>query len=647
MPVETRCFSNSSDVWSTRDDTMCITVRPAGRAGHGSAFDSDRNIVWVFGGYTTYYPYLSTDGLGSGFGVSSVGTGGFTPYPSYDYFRNDLWYYNLTDYRWYEVLVDDDASIPDARMDMVFLLIGDILFVHGGFSDNYIYGDTWYFNITVGQWLQKTTFVRPTYPASCTDDFKFIEANNCTELLFPRVLERDSITPYDILPYSQQPYYWPDSSFGPYYGIVSKDFAATHRNKSHYTGDGGSLNLSLAAEGTPIFPYAATGVMQYAKPFSFPYNATHNATLVASCMSVFGEPTRGRTLDGKYGRASSAVIVPQPRPRKPGWDGCRDRADGRSDLPAGLQYVQPLPRYGHRAIYNPNTTEIIMYGGMAYHSEQPKSLTTSYSQGVLNDMWYYNFNHCVNNCSFNGDCYFGFCFCYVGFYGVDCSNMSCPGTFCYYNYTTNEQVSTPRGASVVTVCSLMLTVLVVLVDLYTRLPCRLLAHRRRHVRARHREAAVHVGEARRKQRHLQRLRHVDVRSSVHHGGLQREGLPIQLLVQRVVFGGVSSVAVQLPAGVLRRVLSEPDVSEQLLVPQRRLQHHVGSVRVQHGVQSVQQLAQLPTVGRRGLLVHLAVPGRAATLATVGSGVRGVGGLGDDGTGGGVGGTGIVSGGHGG
>lgn len=444
MPVLQRCYQNASDVWSTRNDISCITIRPAGRAGHGSAFDSRRNIVWIFGGYTTYYPYLSTDGTGSGFGVSSVGTGGFTPYPSYDYFRNDLWYYNLTDNLWYEVLVTDAdlAPIPDPRMEMVFLLIDDLLFVHGGFSDNYIYGDTWYFNITSSRWLQKTTFVRPIYPPSCTDDFKFIEENNCTELMFPRALERDGSPPYDILPYGQQRYYWPDSNFGPYYGIVSKDFAETHRNRSFYTGEGGSLNLSLAAEGTPIFPYAATGVMQYAKPFIYPFNATHNATLVASCMSVFGEPTRGRVLDGLFGRASSPVIVPQPRPRKPGWDGCRDRADGRQDLPAGLQYVQPQPRYGHRAIYNRNTTEIIMYGGMAYETEQAKSLKTSYPQSVRDDMWYYNFNHCANNCSFNGDCYFGFCFCYVGFYGVDCSNMSCPGTFCHYNYSTNEQICT-------------------------------------------------------------------------------------------------------------------------------------------------------------------------------------------------------------
>lgn len=49
-----------------RNDIACTTIKPTGRAGHGSAFDDDRNCVWIFGGYTTYYPYLSTDGAGSG-----------------------------------------------------------------------------------------------------------------------------------------------------------------------------------------------------------------------------------------------------------------------------------------------------------------------------------------------------------------------------------------------------------------------------------------------------------------------------------------------------------------------------------------------------------------------------------------------------
>lgn len=344
----------------------------------------------------------------------------------------------------------------------------------GGFADNYIFDDTWYFNITTGRWLQKKKsvlrlviiynlnltfvptfrFVRPIYPESCTDDFEYIAENDCVNMSWPRSLERnryamqlqhkkmqinfwfllcDRFYPFNILPYYQQKYYWPDPNNGPYYGILPKGTSeSTDLEALEYS--------NLAPVGTPLFPYAATGPMQYAKPFFFSFNSTHNATLVESCTSVFGEPTRGKVLDGLFGRASSPVLIAQPRPRRPGWDGCRDRYDGSTDLENALQYVQPLPRYSHRAIFIPNTSEIIMYGGMAYTQFEARSIRTTYASSVLSDMWYYSLNHCSNNCSSNGDCFFGFCICYTGYYGEDCSNISCPGTYCYYEEHTFEQI---------------------------------------------------------------------------------------------------------------------------------------------------------------------------------------------------------------
>eukprot|EP00981_Chlorochromonas_danica_P008064 scaffold1949_cov176-Ochromonas_danica.AAC.7 len=432
-----QCYSDPGLSWSSRNDIACVTVKPTGRAGHGSAFDSEHDIIWIFGGYTSYYPYLSTDGIGSGAGVSSVGSGGFIPYPGYDYFRNDLWYYNLSSSLWTEVVPPDDSPVPDGRVDMVFLLLEDnIIFMHGGYSDNYIYGDTWYFNITSSRWLEKTHFVHPIYPSNCTDDWEYIAANNCTSLVWPKELERESDYPYSILPYSQQPYYWPktDSSFAPYFGIFDKSWS-TKTNKS-LSWD------NQAASGTPVVPYAATGPLQSVLHFVYELNSTHNATIYEYCTSVYAEPTRGTTLDGKYGRANASIFIAQPRRQRPGWDGCRDRADDRTDLTATLQYKQPLPRHSHRAIFYPNTSEILFYGGMAYLEEQPISgrLNHTYSSSVSSEMWYYNLYHCVNNCSNHGYCYYGYCYCDVGYYGLDCSNTSCPGTWCYYDEITHEQV---------------------------------------------------------------------------------------------------------------------------------------------------------------------------------------------------------------
>lgn len=259
-----------------------------------------------------------------------------------------MWYYDLDTSLWIEVIPDNivaGSPVPDPRVDAMFLLLGDVIFVHGGFADNNIYGDTWYFNISSNLWLQKTDFVKPLYPDTCTDDFEFINSNNsgCIELLWPKHLEREQYYPFDIIPYGMgQTHYWPDYTNGPYYGIFSK-------NTSQHTLE--SLKYGSFAEvGTPIFPFAATGVMQYAKQFHYMLNATHNATLYQYCTSTVAEPTRGKLLDGLYGRANSSIFIPQPRPRKPGWDGCRERYDRRKDLPEGLQWLKPSPRYGQRGM---------------------------------------------------------------------------------------------------------------------------------------------------------------------------------------------------------------------------------------------------------------------------------------------------------
>jgi len=62
--------------------------------------------------------------------VSAVGFGGFIPFPGYNFFRNDLWFYDLNSSTWNEVTIPDGV-IPDGRVDPVFLLLGDVLFLHG------------------------------------------------------------------------------------------------------------------------------------------------------------------------------------------------------------------------------------------------------------------------------------------------------------------------------------------------------------------------------------------------------------------------------------------------------------------------------------------------------------------------------------
>lgn len=59
--------------------------------------------------------------------------------------------------------------------------------------------------------------------------------------------------------------------------------------------------------------------------------------------SVLAEPTRQQrldgALDGKFGRSNATIFIAQERRRALGWDGCRDRGDGRLDLSTVLTCV--------------------------------------------------------------------------------------------------------------------------------------------------------------------------------------------------------------------------------------------------------------------------------------------------------------------
>jgi hypothetical protein len=196
-----------------------------------------------------------------------------------------MWYYSLSTGLWTEVVQEEGAPNPSSRMDMVFLLTDEVIFMHGGYADNYLYDDVWYFDLTTHKWLEKKRFVYPRYPASCTDDWEYILQNDCTSLEWPLHLQRDINYPYSVLPAGQQPFHYPDSDIGPYFNIFDKGTIPEYGN---YTW------LKTPVPNTPMVPYAATGPLQYVKGYEWIYNYTTNITLYERCTSVVAEPTRGK-----------------------------------------------------------------------------------------------------------------------------------------------------------------------------------------------------------------------------------------------------------------------------------------------------------------------------------------------------------------
>ncbi|KAJ8605840.1 hypothetical protein CTAYLR_000511 [Chrysophaeum taylorii] len=456
------CRALPGDSWDLRDQRVCVAPWPSPRAGHVAALEVGGGM-WVFGGYATHFPYVATDGPGASTGVIAAAAAtvddGFTP--EGPYFLDDLWFYNMSTSTWTQF-----SSSPAARANsvMVFVAAESMLVLFGGLNGSHFFDDTWFYNTTSDRWLHKTHAVYALWPRNCTDDFPFPE--DCFELDATRPKKNNNCADDSEPGCPGNDWYEPDPNNTeipkealPFYGIV--DFYEDVPTKP--------------ATDQPIVPYAATGPRQFVtgpRWWNESWLATHDlssyfvkgtrGTYYRRCTSVRGEPTRNFLLDGNHGRASAPVFIPQPRRRAPGWDGCRDSCFGaliedegddsiacssEEEDAGGLSYFRPNQRANHAAVYVPDLSqpghrrgEVYVFGGVGFREERRQGTDATYPSSVLGDMWRLGIHDCAKNCSDRGDCYFGFCRCYPGFYGLDCSNVSCPGDFCYLDEDTNLQV---------------------------------------------------------------------------------------------------------------------------------------------------------------------------------------------------------------
>eukprot|EP00520_Triparma_pacifica_P000336 CAMPEP_0118648420 /NCGR_PEP_ID=MMETSP0785-20121206/9146_1 /TAXON_ID=91992 /ORGANISM="Bolidomonas pacifica, Strain CCMP 1866" /LENGTH=1030 /DNA_ID=CAMNT_0006540611 /DNA_START=234 /DNA_END=3323 /DNA_ORIENTATION=+ len=490
------CERDPGLAWSTRNDFTCTVNWPKERAGHAGIYDKQRHGIWIHGGFTSYYPYINTDGPGSGNGIQALKVGGFTPYPTYPFFLDDLWFYSLKEGNWTEITYTAGTPMPDRRTDHILILAtkqglnpnNNKLIMFGGYYNNHHYDDTWFFDIDTstsnwgGRWQQKETFVHAFWPETCVDDYdEMIDdpSKMCEPLEYPKDLWRalrdastqegstDKLGRGDILPYAALQSDLLDSDFSNYYvgsGGFPSDYFGVHENATLYLEEIITIAFnnmpkeiaqlekipSMLSEGTPIAPFSATGPRQYARkynitdkmPARFLNDPRLNATALdgviwEKCTSGKGVPTdMSPSLDGMYGRSSIKIEIDQPKRQRYGWDGCREE-----NVPEGQELWKfPRSRSDHTATYYEAEGLLLFYGGVGYTEKQEASLEVTHNTEVLNDFWTFNINNCNNNCSNHGRCDYGNCICDKGFYGLDCSNSSCPGSFCYYDEVTGEQI---------------------------------------------------------------------------------------------------------------------------------------------------------------------------------------------------------------
>ena len=96
----------------------------------------------------------------------------------------------------------------------------------------------------------------------------------------------------------------------------------------------------------------------------FAASCTQDSPTDPTAMSVVSVPTRNTNMSGLFGRVNYSVLVKQKRNRAPGWDGCRDRVDGKEDpFPAELLWEEPLQISMHKAIYSKHYDILLTYGG--------------------------------------------------------------------------------------------------------------------------------------------------------------------------------------------------------------------------------------------------------------------------------------------
>lgn len=342
------CFKSAGESWEARRDIICTILWPQKRAN--SAIVLAGELLYLYGGYTTEFPYPHVRGRGSAAGIGSMASDSKSPYPTGPYYLGDMWLFDWRTGMWEEVKPVGSVR-PVERSRHSLILASNVLLMFGGYSNNNFMRDLWFYNLTNNRWLEKTYFPVPLFPDSCSSDVRFDPA---------------------------------------------------------------------AGEEVPIFDPMPGGGRQRR-------------------MSVFGEPTRGTLIDGRFGRANYDVFVRQTRRQAPGWDGCRDRADGRLDLPGELLYVRPMQRAGHAAAFSPVTGEMLVFGGETLEAEQAPGIEITWNTVVTGDMWAWRRDRCPQDCSGQGDCWYGHCYCYDGYYGIDCSNSTCPGSYCVYDTDTHTQ----------------------------------------------------------------------------------------------------------------------------------------------------------------------------------------------------------------
>jgi N-acetylneuraminic acid mutarotase len=124
---DTWAYSTAENAWSNLDSKN----PPSERASYGMAFDSQRAVALLFGGFTEQ-----------------------------GYF-SDLWEYDPAENAWREIVPNGNVPAARGAMGFVYDEENDVFVMFGGFSETGFFSDTWVFHPDSDTWEEKSPQSHP------------------------------------------------------------------------------------------------------------------------------------------------------------------------------------------------------------------------------------------------------------------------------------------------------------------------------------------------------------------------------------------------------------------------------------------------------------------------------------------------------
>ncbi|MEM4308836.1 MAG: kelch repeat-containing protein [Thermoplasmata archaeon] len=362
---DTWLFNPVTNVWAQQT----MTYTPPGRYGYGVNFDTNRNRIWVFGGYTgSYYlsdtVYLaSTSNLWMPLYPEPRYGHGIVYHEAKDLFvlfggflqsgvrSSETWVYNHSSNRW-TLMFSDPAPSARTYMGLVYDPDTELIVLFGGYGATTGLNDTWVYDITTNTW---TSRVNSGAPSPRNGHGMVYDTVNKKVLVFGGYNTSGSTYNNETWVYDVNTNVWTKQN--PAVAPLARAYFASAYGNGQFFIFGGESN---------------SGYLNDTWAYSLSTNTWSNQTTLSAparrgnARMCFDSENNVLILFGGYGNT--------------GYFGDTWRYNFTANQWVNLNpSISPLSRTGLALAYDTNTSTVILFGGYGYSR-------------YLADVWEYNYN---------------------------------------------------------------------------------------------------------------------------------------------------------------------------------------------------------------------------------------------------------------